>query len=48
MQRGFVPKNLRRPSCKEEYFDVGYRLLELTVDNDAAWHRIWLAFKAGS
>jgi spermidine/putrescine transport system substrate-binding protein len=33
---------------REEYFDIGYRLLELDVDNDAAWHRIWLAYKAGS
>ncbi|HZZ96438.1 MAG TPA: spermidine/putrescine ABC transporter substrate-binding protein [Jatrophihabitantaceae bacterium] len=45
--RGFVPKNLSTAVVQEEYFDVGYRLLELTVDNDAAWHRIWLAFKAG-
>jgi spermidine/putrescine transport system substrate-binding protein len=45
---GYVPKNLSAAVVQEKYFDVGYRLLELSVDNDAAWHRIWLAFKAGS
>ena len=45
--RGFVPKNLSTAVVQEQYFGIGYRLLELTVDNDAAWHRIWLAFKAG-
>ena len=48
VEQGFVPKNLASAVVREEYFDVGYRLLELSVDNDAAWHRIWLAFKAGS
>ena len=48
VQQGYVPKNLAAAVVHEEYFDVGYRLLELTVDNDAAWHRIWLSFKAGS
>jgi spermidine/putrescine transport system substrate-binding protein len=48
VSQGYVPKNLAPAVVKEEYFDVGYRLLELTVDNDAAWHRVWLGFKAGS
>jgi spermidine/putrescine transport system substrate-binding protein len=46
--RGFVPKNLASAVVREKYFAVGYRLLELTVDNDAAWHKVWLAFKAGA
>jgi spermidine/putrescine transport system substrate-binding protein len=44
----FLPQTLASCVVKEEYFNVGYRLLELAVDNDAAWHKIWLAFKAGS
>jgi len=28
--------------------DVAYRLLELTVANDAAWHQVWQQFKAGA
>ena len=31
MQQGFVPKNLASAVVHEEYFNVGYRLLELTV-----------------
>ena len=34
-------------SCAPEYFDVGYRTLELDAANDAAWHNVWRAFKAG-
>jgi spermidine/putrescine transport system substrate-binding protein len=48
VQLGYVPKNLAQAVVKEEWFNSGYRLLELTPDNDAAWHQIWLAFKAGS
>jgi spermidine/putrescine transport system substrate-binding protein len=43
----FIPATLTSCVVKKEYFDVGYRLLELSPDNDAAWHKIWLAFKAG-
>jgi spermidine/putrescine transport system substrate-binding protein len=46
--RGFVPRNLASAVVREQYFAVGYRLLELSVDNDAAWHKVWLAFKAGA
>jgi spermidine/putrescine transport system substrate-binding protein len=48
VQLGYVPRNLAQAVVQEEWFDVGYRLLELTPANDAAWHQIWLAFKAGS
>jgi spermidine/putrescine transport system substrate-binding protein len=44
----FLPETLSSCVVKEEYFNVGYRLLELSVDNDAAWHKIWLTFKSGS
>jgi len=43
-----MPKALASAVVREEYFNVGYRLLELSVANDAAWHKIWLAFKAGA
>jgi spermidine/putrescine transport system substrate-binding protein len=48
VKQGFVPSTLSSCIVKEEYFNVGYRLLELSPANDAAWHKIWLAFKAGS
>jgi len=44
---GYLPANLATAAVREEWFDTGYRLLELSVENDAAWHRIWQQFKAG-
>jgi spermidine/putrescine transport system substrate-binding protein len=43
----FIPENLRSAIVKPEYFDTGYRLLELDAANDAAWHNVWNAFNAG-
>jgi len=43
----FIPENLRTAIVKPEYFDAGYRLLELDPANDAAWHNVWNAFNAG-
>jgi spermidine/putrescine transport system substrate-binding protein len=43
----FIPENLRTAIVKPEYFDAGYRLLELDPANDAAWHNVWQTFKAG-
>ncbi|MBI3214939.1 MAG: spermidine/putrescine ABC transporter substrate-binding protein [Mycobacterium sp.] len=43
----FIPENLRQAIVKPEYFDSGYRLLELDAANDAAWHNVWNAFNAG-
>jgi spermidine/putrescine transport system substrate-binding protein len=42
---GFIPANLTPAIVRPEYFDVGYRVLELDPANDAAWHSIWRAFK---
>ncbi|WP_328360104.1 spermidine/putrescine ABC transporter substrate-binding protein [Mycobacterium sp. NBC_00419] len=44
---GFIPENLRTAIVKPEYFDTGYRTLELDPANDAAWHNVWRTFKAG-
>ena len=44
---GFIPENLRSAIVRPEYFDVGFRILELDAANDAAWHNVWRAFKAG-
>src|SRR6478609_1920499 len=43
----FIPENLRPAIVKPEYFDTGYRTLELDADNEAAWHNVWNAFNAG-
>ena len=44
---GFIPENLKSAIVRPEYFDVGYRILELDPANDTAWHNVWRAFKAG-
>jgi len=43
----FIPENLRSAIVKPEYFEAGYRTLELDPANDGAWHNVWNAFKAG-
>jgi spermidine/putrescine transport system substrate-binding protein len=47
VKEAFIPENLRTAIVKPEYFDAGYRLLELDPANDAGWHNVWQAFKAG-
>lgn len=42
---GFIPANLKSAIVRPEYFDVGYRMLELDPDNDDAWESVWRAFK---
>ncbi len=44
---GLVSENLKSAIVRPEYFDTGYRLLELDATNDTAWHNVWRAFKAG-
>ncbi len=43
----FIPENLRTAIVKPEYFDAGYRLLELDAANQDAWQKVWQAFNAG-
>jgi spermidine/putrescine transport system substrate-binding protein len=45
---GYIPANLSTAVVKREYFNVGYRLLELPPSADAAWHAVWARFKAGA
>jgi spermidine/putrescine transport system substrate-binding protein len=47
MAEQFIPENLRPAIVRPEYFDTGYRTLELDPANDAAWHNVWNGFKAG-
>ena len=47
MAEEFIPENLRTAIVKPEYFDTGYRLLELDAANQDAWQKVWQAFNAG-
>lgn len=42
---GLIPANLTSAIVRPEYFDVGYRMLELEPANEEAWRRLWKAFK---
>lgn len=44
---GFIPENLKAAIVRPEYFDVGYRMLELEPANDDAWRALWRSFKTG-
>jgi len=44
---GYLPGNLATAAVRKEWFDTAYRLLEMPVEADAAWHRVWQQFKAG-
>ena len=46
-QRSSSRRTCASAIVKPEYFDTGYRLLELDAANDAAWHNVWRAFNAG-
>src|SRR4051812_35654774 len=43
----FIPENLKNVIVKPEYFDTGYRTLELDADNEDAWRNVWNAFNSG-
>jgi spermidine/putrescine transport system substrate-binding protein len=43
----FIPANLQSAVVRPEFFDSGYRLLELDPENDTAWRNVWNAFNAG-
>jgi spermidine/putrescine transport system substrate-binding protein len=45
--QGIVTPEISDVIVKEEWFNVGYRLLELTVANQSAWLRVWQDFSAG-
>jgi spermidine/putrescine transport system substrate-binding protein len=45
---GWVPENLASAVVRQEWFDVGYPLLELPPAVEAEYQAIWQQFKAGA
>jgi spermidine/putrescine transport system substrate-binding protein len=43
-----IPSNLASATVLPEYFDTGYRQLELSPAVDNLWHDAWQQFKAGA
>jgi spermidine/putrescine transport system substrate-binding protein len=47
VQDEYLPPNLKSATVLPEYFDVGYRLLELPPAVMVQWQQVWQKFKAG-
>jgi spermidine/putrescine transport system substrate-binding protein len=47
VEQELIPKNLASVVVRESDFTSGYPALELSPEAQAAWHDVWLAFKAG-
>ena len=47
VEQELIPENLASVVVRESDFRAGYPALELSPEASAAWHDIWLAFKAG-
>lgn len=45
---GVLPETLKSATVLPEYFTSGYRTLELSPEDDAAWQAVWQRFKAGA
>jgi spermidine/putrescine transport system substrate-binding protein len=43
-----LPVNLKTATVQQSYYSSGYRTLELSPDDDAAWQAVWQRFKAGA
>jgi spermidine/putrescine transport system substrate-binding protein len=43
-----IPANLKTATVQQSYFESGYRTLELSPADDAAWQAVWQRFKAGA
>jgi spermidine/putrescine transport system substrate-binding protein len=48
VSQGFIPANLKAATVLPKYFDTGYRLVEQTPAQEAAWLAVWQKFKAGA
>jgi len=46
VKQGFIPAELKSVVVRPEYFEQGYRLLELSPQADRQWLAVWDAFKA--
>jgi spermidine/putrescine transport system substrate-binding protein len=47
VEQGLIPENLASVVVREGDFRFGFPALELSPEVQAAWHDIWLAFRAG-
>jgi spermidine/putrescine transport system substrate-binding protein len=46
VQQGYIPENLTTAVVRQEYFETGFRAVQLDPRVDKAWHDTWAQFKA--
>jgi spermidine/putrescine transport system substrate-binding protein len=46
VEQGYIPRNLTTAVVRQEYFETGFRAVELDPAVDRAWHAAWSEFKA--
>ncbi|HEX8927699.1 MAG TPA: spermidine/putrescine ABC transporter substrate-binding protein, partial [Actinomycetota bacterium] len=46
VKQGYIPRNLTTAVVRQEYFETGFRAVELDPAIDRRWHAAWSEFKA--
>jgi spermidine/putrescine transport system substrate-binding protein len=46
VKQGYIPSNLTTAVVRQEYFETGFRAVELDPEIDKSWRAVWSEFKA--
>jgi spermidine/putrescine transport system substrate-binding protein len=46
VEQGYIPSNLTTAVVRQEYFETGFRAVELDPQVDKSWREVWSQFKA--
>jgi spermidine/putrescine transport system substrate-binding protein len=46
VEQGYIPANLTTAVVRQEYFETGFRAVELDPRVDKSWHGAWSQFKS--
>jgi spermidine/putrescine transport system substrate-binding protein len=46
VKQGYIPSNLTTAVVRQEYFETGFRAVELDPEIDKSWRDVWSEFKA--
>jgi spermidine/putrescine transport system substrate-binding protein len=46
VKQGYIPPNLTTAVVRQEYFETGFRAVELDPEIDKSWRAVWSEFKA--
>jgi spermidine/putrescine transport system substrate-binding protein len=46
VEQGYIPSNLTTAVVRQEYFETGFRAVELDPEIDKSWRAVWSEFKA--